>query len=248
MTLWSVAITTAPRKEPTLQRCVDSVRAAGWEPIVFAEPGSEEVDCQTIHNKHKFGVYRNWLQAADWTLKQAADAILLLQDDVEIHPESKEWVENLLWPSNCGYISLYTPKHYQETYGGDPKPNGFYEVETAAMWGACALVFPPEILGRLIDHPRTVNWAGAPTKFDWFKIRNWRLSNPSEIKNNDILIGSVLRKFFRKRLMYFNPSLANHISTYSSCGHGTNTNKRNAKVVADFNRPLADQIPLKKEH
>ena len=37
---WSVAITTAPRQDCTLKKCVESVRQCGWEPVIFAEPGS----------------------------------------------------------------------------------------------------------------------------------------------------------------------------------------------------------------
>ena len=111
------------------------------------------------------------------------------------------------------------------------------------MWGACALIFHPEILRRLVDHPRSVSWLGARPKEDAEAIMDERARNPHTIKQSDIVIGMVLRRFLRKRLMYFNPSLARHTSVYSSCGHGTNTNKRNAKIVADFSKPLAEQIP-----
>ena len=39
---WAVGVTTAPRRTPTLPRCLKSLAIAGWEePRLFAEPGVE---------------------------------------------------------------------------------------------------------------------------------------------------------------------------------------------------------------
>lgn len=43
---WGVAVTTAPREEHTIHRCIASIHKAGWEPVVFAKPGSQIADAE----------------------------------------------------------------------------------------------------------------------------------------------------------------------------------------------------------
>jgi len=116
---WYVAITTAPRKDCTLLQCIDSIRKAGWEPTVFAEPGSTASDAETIWNESRKGCWHNWLASAKHALDNSnAKYILTVQDDSSFHPDSRTYAESILWPAkDAGFVSLYTPKHYSMLNG-----------------------------------------------------------------------------------------------------------------------------------
>jgi hypothetical protein len=107
---WSVVVTTAPRETPKLQTTINCLREAGWDsPVVFSEPNSYVSDAITVQNEQKKGVWHNWLQAVEFALDSNADAIMTVQDDITLHPESKLLAERVLnnWPEDCGYLSLY---------------------------------------------------------------------------------------------------------------------------------------------
>ena len=249
MTYWAVAITTAPREGSTLKQTVDSVLNADWVPMINAEPGTDlsaikDYHLPTIVNKTRLGVWYNWKQAAKDCLAYMPDAVLLLQDDIVIHPETKSFVEGLLWPDNCGYISLYTPRHYQQWYDRRPKPFGVYYQETASMWGACALVFHPNVLEKLLDHPKATNWLGVPPADPSKRaaVMAARRNNPALVQNSDTIIGAIIRRHLKRKMVYINPSPAEHIAVNSSCGHKSNFDKRNAVYVASHKLPLAQQV------
>lgn len=243
---WALAVTTAPRRDCTLLRTLESIADCAWDPpTVFAEPGSTPTDWPTVWNDQRLGVWFNWLQSARWALEQNADFIMTVQDDTEFHPQSRELIESIEWPQDAGYVSLYTPKHYQ--FWKDrktPRKLGLYSVNTRSMWGACALVFRPEVLAQLVDHPRARSWLGVrgKKKAQWPALKEKRRANPWMIQNSDTIIGSILVKSLKRKLYYFNPSPACHIAQYSAIGHGDNKGRRNAWAIADPSIPLAHQI------
>lgn len=245
---WAVAVTTAPRTGNTLPQCVNSLRQAGWEPIIFAEPGSPTIeDAETVNNKQRKGIWHNWLQSARWCLKKtSAEFILTVQDDVTFHPDSKTFVESILWPSpKCGFVSLYTPKHYQ-LKEGDPAAwqPGIRRVRTNSLWGACALVWPRSVLQDVVNHPTAASWLGVPPRnSDRSKARTARRADPSKINNSDTAIGRIL-KSLQREFWYIDPSPAQHVSRFSTVNHGDNTGRRNCHRCADCSRPLAEQVPV----
>lgn len=242
---WTVCVTTAPRRECTCVATLESLEDCGWNPVVFAEPGSSPTgDRVRFDNPERLGVWHNWLRAARWALDQASDYIMTVQDDTDFHPESRLLIESTQWPEDAGYISLYTPKHYQQWKNGTPRQTGLYSVKTQSMWGAVALVFKPKILRALIDHPRAISWVGSrcKKKSNWPALREKRLANPHMIQNSDTIIGSILTKTFGLKLYYFNPSPCAHIATHSTCGHGGNRGRRNAWFIADSSIPIMEQI------
>ncbi len=241
---WSVVVTTAPRRECTLIQTLESLTDCGWDPTVFAEPGSTSTSYPTHHNETRLGVWHNWLKSCSWALAQQPDFVMTVQDDCEFHPESKDLIESINWPLDAGYVSLYTPKHYQIWRNGRPRQLGMYHVNTSSMWGACALVFRPNILQSLINHPCAKHWLGVRGKNrkQWPALKLKRQQNPWMIQNSDTVIGSVLTRNFGLKLYYFNPSPASHISKFSAIGHGDNRGRRNAWKIADPSIPLADQL------
>ena len=86
---WSVGVTTAPRKSPTIDQSIKSLAYAGWEnPHIFAEPDSilpKNIEAERITIRtQKLGAWPNWLLSLNemFLRNPHADAYLICQDDV----------------------------------------------------------------------------------------------------------------------------------------------------------------------
>lgn len=244
---WAVAVTTAPRREPTVHKTIESLRIAGWDdPIVFAEPDSEEVDAKAVINAEKLGVWHNWLQAVDACLAQDVDAIMTVQDDTEFHPEARVFAEAALWPHpRCGFLSLYTPKHY--SYDRRRlRARGIITLVPKSLWGAMAMIFHPGVLREMRSTPLATSWVGLRSTMSPSKIEA-KQADPSTIRNSDTAIGLLCRKLDRK-MCYVNPSIVQHVSIHSSIGNRPAEGKRAAAFLADNEKSLFDQIPIHEKH
>jgi hypothetical protein len=237
---WAVAVTTAPRRDCTLRRCIASMQACGWSPTIFAEPNATRAKgINTIENKRRLGVWHNWLQAARWAIDQDAEYIITVQDDSLFHPDSKSFIESIQWPADAAFVSLYTPKHYTVANGGRLRPPGINRIRTSSLWGACALVWRPKVLARVIDHPIAKTWLGVRGSRP--EIRQRRAADPALIANSDTAIGRIVNAIGLG--MYFvDPSPVSHIARHSSIGHGSNNGRRNAYRIADRSLPLIKQV------
>jgi len=255
MTEWAVAVTTAPRKRPTIRKCLESISACGWKPIVFAEPDSL-VPIGTIGflNEIKLGVWHNWIQSVRWVLDNTdASIIMTVQDDSYFHPDSKTYIEQALWPSpNIGFVSLYTPKHYTvRSWNGSHRPVGINRILTSSMWGACATIFPRIVLEKVITHPTALKWQGVlpgknrkpGNKEKRLRIAERRRLDPSLVANSDTAIGKIINVLNRE-MWFVDPSPVSHIATHSTIAHGGNKGRRNCFRCSDHTIPLKDQCPL----
>ena len=241
---WFVAITTSPRKDCTLLRCIDSVRRAGWEPTVFADPGSTECNADTIRNADRLGVWHNWLASARYALEHStASTILTVQDDSIFHPDSRAFAESILWPADdAAFVSLYTPRHYTYLKNGRVNPAGVNRIRTRSLWGACALAWRREVLAQVVDSRAAKAWRGAgPRKGDmaaWFAAKD---ADPSKIANSDTAIGKAVNQLGLS-MWFIDPSPVHHVARYSTLGHGGNGGNRNCGRCSDHSRPLAEQV------
>ncbi len=238
----TVAVTTAPRKDCTLAYCLASIEACGWDPIVFAEPGSTETEYQTVSNPEKLGIWHNWLNSCRWCLSNTtSEYIMTVQDDSLFHPDSKLFVDSLSWPKNCGFVSLYTPKHYSLNKQNKLRPIGVNRIVTKSLWGACALVWRRDTLKSVIETPTCKYWLGAQPKSGSKTVMENRKRNPSLIANSDTAIGKAINRLGLD--MYFvDPSPVHHIAKYSTISHGDNSGRRNCYRCADFEKPLLEQV------
>ena len=238
---WSVVVTTAPRKKPKLKTTIQSLRKAGWDnPVVFAEPDSPTCDATTHTNDFRLGVFQNWLKAAWHGVDSGADVIMTVQDDVWFDPESKWFAEKSLWPKKCGFLSLYTPKHYSMARE-KIKPWGINRIFTKSLWGAMAMIWHPTVLKQIVSGEKAKNWIGRrSTMKPWEKA--YKLENPQEVRNVDTFLGYCVREMDRG-MYYVNPSFAQHISTHSSIGNRSASGKRSARfMVGSDGNPTAKQI------
>lgn len=229
---WFVGITTAPRSNPTLMDCIYSIRETGWEPTIFAEPGSLATDCATVWNEDKLGVWRNWVSMVRYGLSTEAKYFVLFQDDIILHPNTKGYVESL---PNIEFLGLYTSRKY-----GYKRPPGIHRIRTRSLWGVCAVVYSRELLQKIVNHPLIEKWKGAPPRRNKEQFYRKRTKDPSLIANSDTAIGKIMNRL--KRPMYFvNPSPARHIATVSSINHGGNGRFRNCNPCANYHLSLKRQ-------
>lgn len=237
---WFVAVTTAPRRNCTLIECADSIRLAGWEPTIFAEPGSTKTQFNTIENESRKGVWHNWLNAARYALEStSANTIMTVQDDSLFHPDSKAFAESILWPAKgVGYVSLYTPSHYSARYGNAP---GVIRVRTSSMWGACALIFSRKSLTSIVNHSVAKSWLGVAPRTNKAVVMKRRQDNPHTIANSDTAIGAIVNSLGLSTY-YVSPSPVRHIAEHSTIAHGGNKGRRNCQPCADHSLPLAEQV------
>lgn len=227
--------------------------ACGWTPTIFAEPGSTHVDgYDVIQNSERLGAWHNWLRASRWALSQQSDLILTAQDDALFHPNSQEFIESIRWPRRAAFVSLYTPMHYTIDRKQRLQPTGVRKVATHNLWGALSLVWKPDTLAAVVNHPLVDSWLGvAPKRQDGERRDDYkkrtaaafsdRRSDPSLIANIDTAIGQIVNALLYG-MWFCDPSPVAHIAEYSSIGHGTNTEKRNAYRIADHGKPLKEQI------
>ena len=246
---WSVVVAAAPRERPKLQTTIDCLNKAGWDdPVVFSEPDSYVSTARTVHNETKKGVWHNWLQAANFALESGADAIMTVQDDITVHPESKAFAERVLndWPRDAGYLSLYTPLHYS-VIKGNKKPWGIYPIHTKSIWGAMCLVWKPSMLRQIVSSQRARNWIGVRKQIGEEEYAE-RVRNPELIRNLDTVLGYIIHKDLTKKTYYCNPSCCQHISEDSSIGGRAATGKRAARYVAgEEGNPRPSEIPVPKQ-
>jgi len=173
---WAVAVTTAPRRQPTLEPCLRSLRAAGWDSMfLFVDgpvaPPREFNGVTNVLRETSVGAWSNyWLALAELLLrKPLADAYLVVQDDAlfDARPELRSYLEQLLWPgSRQCLVSLYGSSAY--TAG---RAAGWSILPDKWVWGALAFVFPRNLAKRFIADPQVLEhrWsqiAGSPAGID----------------------------------------------------------------------------------
>ena len=243
---WFTAITTAPRPNPTIEQCVNSLIVAGFDPVVFAEPDSHEVsNALTIRNETKRGVWHNWLYSCRYALANSdADIIMTVQDDALFHPDSFAYAEKVLWPSeDAGFVSLYTPKHYTIKKNKELRPVGVNRIFTRSLWGSCAVIWDRRVLEAVINTDRAKNWIGVHPKSNKAEILQRRRDNPHLINNSDYAIGDIVRRL-KRSMWYVDPSPVSHISKHSTINHGGNKGRRNCWRCSDWSKSLEEQAPI----
>ncbi|WP_165070055.1 glycosyltransferase family protein [Paludisphaera rhizosphaerae] len=155
---WAVGVTTAPRRRPTLDGCLDGIVRAGWDaPRLFLD-GTVRIPARHAHlptswREEAVGAWPAWFLSLTELIVQRpeADAYLMIQDDVALHDHEplRDYLERVLWPGDRpGLVSLF-------------------HIGPEATWGwrlnvdpnrlsAQALLFPPDLARALVADPTVV--------------------------------------------------------------------------------------------
>lgn len=160
----AIAMTTAPRRLPTLPRALTSLREAGFheDVHVFAEPGTFEqlprpIDERAyVHeNVAMRGCFGNWRHALEQLLSSTdARWLLIVQDDTIWFPGSANVLRDERLSRQelpTGFLSPYvTGKDVSETFG-----DGWNESCAGWLfWGALAFCLKRSVAEDLLQHPR----------------------------------------------------------------------------------------------
>jgi hypothetical protein len=207
-TTLAVAMTTAPRRAPTLPRALSSLRRAGFDEVVhvFAEPGtwgqvprpSEE---STVVHDHSatLGCFDNWRFALTCLLSRTtAPWLLVVQDDAVWAPGSASALraETVARQDlRTGFLSSYVT-------ASDVPPgsiDGWNECRSGwNLCGALALCVPRDAAGELLRHHRFVR-------------------HPKR-EQVDAVVAESMLDLGRPSYVHV-PSLVDHVGETSTLGH-----------------------------
>jgi hypothetical protein len=202
---WAVGVTTAPRRQPTLERCLDSLVRAGWDrPRLFVDSAvtiaERFADFPVTLRESKLGAWPNYYLALAELLMREPDAhaFLLVQDDVILaHADGlRRYLELALWPDEpTGAVSLFCSSAYPQ-----PRP-GWHRLGDAWVLGAQAFIFPRESAKCFVADPAVLG-------------HRWNSCNLG-LANIDTLIGTWASRHGLP-IYYPTPSLAQHIGDTST--------------------------------
>ncbi|QDV45149.1 hypothetical protein Enr13x_50230 [Stieleria neptunia] len=202
---WSVGVTTAPRRLPTLERSVRSVLDSGWhDPVLFVD-GDVDVPASlgtlaTCRRTPAVGAFPNYvLSLGELFMRDPhADAYLMIQDDALLlgTPAMREYLQTVLWPGDGAWIaSLYCSKQYTQA------STGWHTFPDRWVWGAVAFVFSPAALRLFLASPLVYQHRALPGAKGLSRI--------------DVAIGHVAVAN-EIPILFPSPSLVQHIGTVST--------------------------------
>ena len=228
---WAVGITTAPRSLNYLPRTLNSLIETGFNELtVFAEPKSNLSglpSCDVVQNKKLLGIHHNYVETLRRLLVRnpEAQAIMIVQDDVVFCKNVREHLERDLWPTwNTGVVSAYSANW--NGYERDMKDRGIRKVNHSLLVGACAFIFPREVVKGIVNHPLGNTWRGRA------RARSKSKSKVDK-KAADAFVGTVIKKMGLHAYFYV-PSMVQHIAKVSSVNHGGNKGlRKSVKFVGE---------------
>ncbi|WP_417851837.1 hypothetical protein [Thalassoglobus sp.] len=202
---WMVGVTTSPRRTPTVNRTLDSLRRAGWSsPWLFLDSAVQIAErhahLPVTYREAQTGAWPNYfLSLSELVMRNPdADAYMIVQDDAQLtHSENlKKYLEQVLWPhEDIGVVSLFCSSAY------DREEEGWHELREQWVWGAVAMIFSNASAWdfitdkTVIEHRKTGRFNGT--------------------RNIDVTIGKWLQRTERK-ILYPVPSLSAHIGENST--------------------------------
>jgi hypothetical protein len=202
---WAVGVTTAPRRQPTLEVCLESLVRAGWErPHLFVDSAvrvpERFLDLPGTFRDEQLGAWPNYYLALVELLMRHphADAYMILQDDVLLFDREnlRAYLEEVLWPaSSTVLVSLYCSL-------ADSRPeSGWYRRRRGWVAGAHAFLFPPQLAKAFVTDQSVFahRWASDP---EWGRC-----------------VGDLIDNWTRDRRLdvwFTTPSLAQHIGDTST--------------------------------
>lgn len=210
MTL-AIAMITAQRPIPTIERAYSSLRAAGFQETVhvIAEPGSPipesvagDPRARVLLNQQRQGCFKNWKHACRTLLKTGTQWILIVEDDAIWQRNAASVLrQQMQVRSNVrtGFISSYLSVRNLEKSFTD----GWNETKAGwGLYGALALCMRRDAAEELLQARRFVNHPG-----------------PRQL---DSIIGLTMLDLRRPSFVHL-PSLVDHIGETSTIGHGGRT-------------------------
>jgi hypothetical protein len=164
----AIAMTTAPRRQPTLERALVSLRKAGFREDVhlFVEPGTplrlDDERTRVHENSSTRGCFGNWRHALKQLLScTRARWLLVVQDDAIWSPGSADVLRDEMLSRQkmrTGFLSPYvTAKDVLEEFD-----EGWNECRAGWLfWGALSFCMKRDVAEELLQHSRFVSHQGT---------------------------------------------------------------------------------------
>jgi hypothetical protein len=162
----SIGITTAPRRQPTFEQSIASLRETGFneEVHVFAEPDTfmtvPSLPRTHVHvNAKKQGCFANWKTTLLYLLSNTKTPwLMIVQDDAVWAPGSADVLRTMMRDSRApqsGFLSPYTSG--SSTVVTKAFVDGWNETRAGwQFWGALALCMSRPAAEQLSKHSRFV--------------------------------------------------------------------------------------------
>lgn len=227
-----VAVTTSPREEYLLDRCLESLYNSGFDDItVFAEPDSPLPDVSVVQREHKYGAWYNWIETLREMISRGHDNIMIVQDDTVFCKGVPQLLHKVCWPNyDCAAIQLCLSCGYKNAGVGISK------MPTYNMLGAWATIIPRFRAIQLYDYAKQYGWRGKSIG---------HIDNLHDKKAIDNFIGESFHNM-GLNCYILRPSPVLHKSNYSTLGHGDtcgDTNHRCTFEPVDKDEYALSYIP-----
>lgn len=179
---WAVGVTTAPRRQATLETCLDHLVRSGWEKVHLFVDG--QIPALADRHRHlpvtlhqpSVGAWPNYYLALQELLCRYpnADALMIVQDDACFYDREclRTYLDRMLWPTDPpGLLSLYCSSAYTNEHAG------WYEITEEWVWGALAFVFPRERACQFVTDPGVIahRWRTGGLRLIDEAIGKWAL-------------------------------------------------------------------------
>ena len=206
--MFQIGIITSPRKDPTLNSMLTSLRKVGYKEKVFiySEPQELTVKDQNVEikmNDKQLGCFGNFNNALNDLIKVSPhEFICVFSDDFIFSSRMFSWIRH----SWDGYYALYTPKgirnQFQMKRGWNKINEGW-----ANIWGGNYMMCKA-VAEMIIKHP-----------FYQDHLKNYETNQQIDHCIPEVCHQLKLNQYFH------NPSLTNHIGIESTIGHKHSTHE-----------------------
>ena len=222
---WAVAVTTSPRRQPTVDACLDRLLSTGWNELLLSIDGDVQIDDRFQHmastrRSSPIGAWPNYfLTLGELVMRSPnADAYMVVQDDSIFAncPQFKTYMESVLWPiadERC-LVSLYCAADDSRD------TDGWFEFSGQWKLGALAMVFSPVAARDFLSDQRVAS--------------HRRLGGRHGLAGIDAVIGDwAIRN--QISIWHSTPSLVQHIGNVSTIweNSGANGLRRASRFVDD---------------
>ncbi|MCA9137825.1 MAG: hypothetical protein KDB00_13730 [Planctomycetales bacterium] len=228
---WAVGVTTSPRRESTLQSCLESLVRSGWtEPRLFVDAGAMVPESLRSYvdtwRAKRIGAWPNFLLGLTELVLRFpdSDAFMMVQDDAYFYDSEnmREYLEQILWPTDSpGIVSLYS------TDANSARFRGWHSDPYRWLNGGLAFIFSREVVDRFLSDPQ---------------VRDYRRTDTlGGTVNLDLLIGNWAEQC-DVPISYPFPSLVQHVGNTSTIWTGEDSSDmRRARCFAgDLETPFCE--------
>jgi hypothetical protein len=196
----SIAITHVPRPVETLEKSLRTL-PSGADVTIYPD-GRHAVDTDLPIKRlgKRAGCFRHYYRVLADLCETGADAVGIMPDDMQYHPQIWQAIAGKLAEPNTGYVACYLPNGMAERYGWD---NGWHTCNGGwgTSWGG-GYVYPIDVARQIIAHPFIID----------------HRDNYEPNKQIDHAIPEAMNRLGLNQ-WYIYPSLLRHIGYASTIGH-----------------------------